>query len=211
MMYRMISFDLDGTLADTFPVILDSFHSTVQHFTGETIDDQQIFDTFGTNEQGMLHSLLPDVPLDTASDYFYDAYQQAHEQLRQPFPGIVDLLKDLTSHGIQISLLTGKGQQSCDISLKMLGLTGYFNPILVGSPERNIKTDNLKRLVATQKIAPAELAYVGDATSDIKASQAAGIHCFSAAWSPSVQLDALKAVNADVYESVADLRKKLLD
>lgn len=210
-MYHMISFDLDGTLADTFPVILKSFHSTVQHFTGEQIDDQQIFDTFGTNEQGMLRSLLPDVPLDTASDYFYEVYQRAHENLRQPFPGIVDLLKELTNHDIQISLLTGKGQQACDISLEMLGLTGYFKPVLVGSPDRNVKTDNLKRLLTTQHLAPKELAYVGDATSDIKAAQAAGIHCFSAAWSSSTQLAPLKAVNADIYETVADLQAKLLN
>lgn len=210
-MYQMISFDLDGTLADTFPVILKSFHTTVQHFTGEKIDDQQIFDTFGTNEQGMLRSLLPNVALDTASDYFYEAYQQAHENLRQPFSGIVDLLQDLTHHGIQISLLTGKGQQACDISLKMLGLTGYFNPILVGSPKRNVKTDNLRQLLSTQHLAPNQLAYVGDAVSDIKAAQAAGIHCFSAAWAPSTQLAPLKAVNADIYESVSALETRLLN
>ncbi|MFC6253438.1 HAD family hydrolase [Secundilactobacillus hailunensis] len=211
MMYRMISFDLDGTLADTFPVILKSFHSTVKQLTGQVIDDQQIFDTFGTNEQGMLKKLLPNVSLDTASDVFYQAYEQAHQALRQPFPGVLNLLQALKDNGIQISLLTGKGQRSCDISLKMLGLTGYFKPILVGSPERNVKTDNLQSLLTTQHLAPNELAYVGDATSDIKAAQAANVHCFSAAWSSSVQLDALKTVNADIYEAVADLQTKLLN
>ncbi len=93
----------------------------------------------------------------------------------------------------------------------MLGLTGYFKPVLVGSPDRNVKTDNLKRLLTTQHLTPNELAYVGDATSDIKAAQAAGIHCFSAAWSPSTQLAPLKAVNADIYETVADLQVKLLN
>lgn len=209
-MRRMISFDLDGTLADTFPVILPAFRQTVQHFTGRTIHDQEILATFGKNEQGMLQELLPEVPLATASAVFYQAYQRAHENLQQPFPGVRSLLDDLRAHGVGLALITGKGQRSCDISLTMLGLTGYFEPILVGSPAHDVKTANLKRLLAAQNLAPSELAYVGDAVTDIQAAQAAGIHCYSAAWAPSAQPAQLGAMHADMYATVSALQDALL-
>lgn len=209
-MIRMVGFDLDGTLADTFPVILAAFRQTVQHFTGQQIDDHQIFATFGKNEQGMLQELLPDVSLTEASDVFYQNYQHEHQTLREPFPGILSLLDALKSRGIGLALITGKGRRACEISLERLGLTGYFAPVLVGSPDRDVKTANLKKLMATSHLAAAELVYVGDAISDIQAATAAGIHCYSAAWSPSAQPAALVATHADLYDTVSALQAALL-
>ncbi|MFD1392923.1 HAD family hydrolase [Lacticaseibacillus jixianensis] len=210
-MIRMIGFDLDGTLADTFPVILPAFCQTVQHFTGRQIDDQEILATFGKNEQGMLADLLPDVPLAASSAVFYQAYQEAHARLRTPFPGILKLLAALEAHGIAVALITGKGQRSCEISLTQLGLNGVFAPILVGSPDHDVKTANLKKLLTMSHLAPSELAYVGDAVSDLQAAAAAGVHCYSAAWAPSAQPAQLVAAQADLYYSVAALQAVLVD
>lgn len=38
-MYKMIAFDLDGTVAETFPVIFDSFRKIVYKYTHKRIDD----------------------------------------------------------------------------------------------------------------------------------------------------------------------------
>ncbi len=209
-MLRVIGFDLDGTLAETFPVIFDSFRETVKQFTGKTIDDQVILATFGVNELGMLKQLLPDVDLKTASTAFYQAYRKAHEQLRTPFPGIVDLIRELQERGIETPLVTGKGREACQISLEMLGLTDLFATVLTGSPERNIKTDNFNDLLANRNLQTNELAYIGDTVGDIQSAEGAGIHCFSAAWSKFAKLDELASVHADSYRTVTELRQRLL-
>ena len=43
-----ILFDFDGTLANTTPLILATFHKTLGHFApGKTFTDQDIISTFG--------------------------------------------------------------------------------------------------------------------------------------------------------------------
>ena len=48
MAVRGILFDFDGTLANTTPLILATFHQTLDHFVPERkVEDQAIINTFG--------------------------------------------------------------------------------------------------------------------------------------------------------------------
>ncbi|EHO53085.1 hypothetical protein [Lentilactobacillus kisonensis] len=53
-MKKIIAFDMDGTTAETFPVIFDSFRKTVHDYTDKWISNQVILAQFGANEIGML-------------------------------------------------------------------------------------------------------------------------------------------------------------
>lgn len=53
-MYKLIGFDLDGTLADTIPMCIKAFRNSVSPYTGHILNDEEIVKTFGLNEIGMI-------------------------------------------------------------------------------------------------------------------------------------------------------------
>ncbi|KRM76513.1 HAD family hydrolase [Secundilactobacillus collinoides] len=98
-MLKMVAFDIDGTLAETFPVIFEAFRKTVFDYTGKTVSDQTILATFGVNEVGMLRELAPGAPASIMDD-FYQNYRDAHRVLSGPFRGVQEVLQTLREAGV---------------------------------------------------------------------------------------------------------------
>lgn len=208
MTYKAVAFDLDGTIAETFPVIFDAFRKIVYRYTHQEIDDQAILATFGANEIGMLKKLIPGVKDDILDD-FYRQYRASHAQLTQSFSGIKDLIATLKSHGVMVPMVTGKGDVSCRISLETLGMVDQFEPILIGSPKGSNKAANFKKILAQYQLTADQLAYIADMAGDVQACREAGIACYSAAWSRYANVDKLREVNDQVFMTVADLAAAL--
>ncbi|GEP24539.1 HAD family hydrolase [Lentilactobacillus diolivorans] len=203
-MYKVVAFDLDGTIAETFPVIFDSFRKIVYKYTNKLVDDKTILATFGANEIGMLKKLIPDAPKNILDD-FYKKYRESHRQLTKPFDGITKLIDWLKNNDVIIPMVTGKGSISSQISLEQLGMSDTFSPVLIGSADGPNKIDNFKKLLKQYQITPDEMAYVADTVGDVKACREVEIACYSAAWSKYADAEKLKLVNENVYPSVADL------
>ena len=139
---------------------------------------------------------------------FYSIYEQMHTICLQPFVGIRELITDLKEKSIITPLITGKGQRSCDITLRHFEMETLFDTIYVGSPERNNKAESMVKLMANYNIQPTEMVYVGDEFSDITACCKVGVRCLSAAWeaSPSKMEKLEKENQGYVFSSVESLR-----
>ncbi|KRK88300.1 HAD family hydrolase [Lentilactobacillus sunkii] len=210
-MEKIIAFDMDGTVAETFPVIFDSFRRTVHDYTGKWISNQVILATFGANEIGMLKELVPDYS-DEVLKTFHENYRRAHLQLRHPFEGIEKLIKELHERKVITPMITGKGEQSLQVSLDSLGLSDSFSPVLSGSPDGSIKAKQFGDVIKQYGATKEDMAYIGDAPSDVTACNEAGIKCYSAAWSINAKTKELEKLNPDdTYTSVDQLREKLIN
>lgn len=207
-MLKMVAFDIDGTLAETFPVIFEAFRKTVFDYTGKTVSDQTILATFGVNEVGMLRELAPGAPASIMDD-FYQNYRDAHRVLSGPFSGVQEVLQTLREAGVRTAVVTGKGAESCEITLSALNLTSAFAPVLTGDPDHPNKAAQFQKLLTDEGLQPDELVYVGDTAGDLKNCREVGIHCYSAAWADSVKLEELKSAGADIYLMVSDLQRQL--
>ncbi|GHP14946.1 phosphoglycolate phosphatase [Lentilactobacillus fungorum] len=210
-MEKIIAFDMDGTTAETFPVIFDSFRKTVHDYTGKWISNQVILAQFGANEIGMLKKLIPNYS-DEVLETFHRNYHSAHMLLRKPFDGINDLLHMLHDHHVITPMITGKGEQSLQTSLEALGLVDQFDPVLSGSPDGSIKASQFTQVLNQYDLPKEQMAYIGDATSDVKACNDAGIKCYTAAWSINAKPAEMEKLNPhEVFTSVEQLRDRLLE
>lgn len=54
---KIIAFDLDGTIADTLPMCLAAFRKAVQPYVARTLTEEEIMQTFGLNEEGMIRQV----------------------------------------------------------------------------------------------------------------------------------------------------------
>jgi pyrophosphatase PpaX len=187
MNLRGIIFDLDGTLADTLPVCVQSFQTTIEHFRGRRPDPEEIYALFGTNEEGILERSVPG-RLEETLPYFLSVYEDLHSSCQKPFPGIQHAFETILSKNMTAAIVTGKGQHSAAISMRILGLDRYVNLVETGFQDRADKPRCINRVLHSWNYPPSQAAYVGDAAYDMLAAQEAGVLPLGAAWAESSEL-----------------------
>ncbi len=199
-----IVFDLDGTLADNLPVVMQAYRRTFKQFTGRTYSDADIVALFGPNVEGIIRREVPDV-CDEAVKAFYRALDQAYRGHDVTLPGMVDVLAALKQKRIRQAVVTGGSAGSAAITLKHLGLSDYFERVETGSAHGDRKAEAIAKVVADFRVEPCKAAYVGDSPHDVEAARQAGVAPLAAAWSRSAGhfVDALRQVQPlEVFESV---------
>ena len=179
---KLVAFDLDGTIGDTIPLCIRAFKKTVTPYIGHELSDDDVIQTFGLNEQGMIGSIIDTPHKERALEDFYTIYKNLHEQMcPRPFPGIRELITDLKQSGIIVALITGKGSKSCDITLQQFDMNTF------------------------------EVVYVGDTIADIMACKTIGVDCLSAAWGVSeMAAQDLVRHNKNVFYDIPSLHNCLL-
>ncbi len=209
-MLQAVIFDLDGTIGDTLPICIQSFRQAVEPLTGRRLSDQEIIREFGPSEEGTLRRMVPE-HYDRALESFLEHYRENHRTCTEPFEGIRTLLEDLKKSGKKVGLVTGKGAQSCEITLEQFGLEGVFDAVDTGSPEGNRKAEAIRRMLGYFAVSPEDAVYVGDAPSDVTESRKAGIPVISAVWADTADMDAITRVQPDAIAADVGSLRKFLD
>jgi pyrophosphatase PpaX len=183
-----------------------AFRSAFEQFLGYRWADEEIKALFGPTEEGSCRQAVPDNWKGCLEAYL-DAYERAHTELTEPFPGIEAALRLLKERGVATALLTGKGPASTHISLEYLGLEPYFELVETGSPDGPIKPKSLKKVLAEWDMDPHEAAYVGDSAYDVEAAAEVGMITLGAAWAEDSTVHGahptkLEAIFCDVSDFV---------
>jgi phosphoglycolate phosphatase/pyrophosphatase PpaX len=110
-----VIFDLDGTIGDTVPLCIKAFRKAIEPLIERLVSDEEIIATFGPSEEGTIMALAPEFYEEGVTNYL-KYYEQYHDMCPNPFEGIEDILRILKEKGIHISMVTGKGKYSTDIS-----------------------------------------------------------------------------------------------
>lgn len=211
-MIKLVAFDLDGTIGNTLPMCIQAFKKATQPYIGHELSDEELAHTFGLNEEGMIGCVVDEPYRQQALHDFYVIYKNLHQEMcPTPFEGIRELIALLKQKGIIVVLITGKGINSCDITLNQFNMKTCFAKVITGNAERNIKSEALKGLLYDYHLAANEIVYVGDALSDIVECRKANVMCLSAAWSiPQSEATALESSNPkNVFYSILSLSEYL--
>lgn len=208
-MVKMVAFDLDGTLCDSIPMCIKAFCEAVSPYADHEITEKDVIETFGLNEIGMIKAVV-NQNWEQALHDFYQYYEKLHYMCSEPFPGICELIEFLQKKQIIVVLITGKGEKSCNITLKKLGLNNTFVEITTGSEKNPNKAESILYLMEKYSVKADEFYYIGDAVSDVIACNKAGVTCLSAAWTELSNVEKLQKINSPyVFEYITELNKFL--
>ena len=212
-MIKLAAFDFDGTLADSVDFCLTCFDEVFARFMGSSAPSREdIYQTFGMNEPGVIrHFMGGFVP--EAEEYFYQLHREKHLQYcSDVYCGCRELLDFLQEKSVLMTILTGRSETTCNISLQILDIEKYFINIQTGSPERNDKTAQMLNLLKKYDLKADEMVYIGDALSDAEAAHLAGVKCLSAAWAKSARISELEKINPGlVFTQVKDMQQYIAD
>lgn len=210
--YTTLIFDLDGTLADTLPLIYESFNDALGPVLKRQLAPEEIRGLFGPPDNYLIRNLLDPEQQDAAIERYLATYRRRHQDLVTLFEGMGDLLAEAQSAGSRLAVVTGKSRSTALMTLEMLGILDRFEVVYAGDDVERQKPDPMALKMALDDMAhddPAHAAMIGDSAADVIAGRAAGMATIGVLWGSPDHTDLLAAGPEAVCATVAELRREL--
>ncbi len=196
-MKKAFIFDFDGTLSETFPLILESVDIAYRRLGLVPPTKEVLFANFGPSERGMIKRITPDRADELFSQYLKASEEIIAERGLKAFDGIEEVLAALKSAGVKIALITGKSEESLRLTLAAIGLGKYFDLLKWGDESGSVKPRRLREVLSDFALMPEDAVYIGDSVQDIKDCREVGVPILSAAWADCADVSALEAQSPD--------------
>ena len=169
--YDAILYDLDGTLTDSIPLIMNCFHLAYMDVLGEvTRSDDDLMSYIGKP----LIDTFADVHDEKTAKALFESYLRINEELLRKdelklFSGIRDSLIRLHDAGIRQGIVTSKRRVSLMITIDLNDLAWLFEQMTVCEDTKNHKPDGEPLVYTAKQMGITDMSrilYVGDATVD---------------------------------------------
>ena len=177
--FRNIIFDLDGTLIDSFPGILESLgHAVTQ--VNPSLDLTDLKTHIGPPLPEMLSRMWPQHDEEIRKKVLYEFrsdYNNRGFLFSVAYPGIPEALHQFQALGIALFVLTNKPKAPTRRILAHLGLEFHFREILSPDsiqPPLSSKSEGALLLAKKHSLIASETLLVGDSPDDLKAARAVG-------------------------------------
>jgi len=204
--YSLAIFDLDGTLADSFPWFLRTINDVADRFGFRRVRDEDIEELWHASSREILSRL--EVPLWKLPAIARHARRLKAEAAAEIplFAGVEAMLRTLAANGVQLALVTSDSEANAREKLgDAAALFSHFDcaASLFGKPAK------FRRVVRRAGVAPAQVISIGDEVRDIEAARAVGIACGAVCWGYAAPA-ALRALEPDhMFEHMRDIAETL--
>jgi phosphoglycolate phosphatase len=182
MLAPLIVLDLDGTLIDTAPDLIDTLNLVFAREGLAPVAYNTARELIGGGARAMITRgiasegrVLEPSKLDQMFNDFIAHYSEHVADRSQPFPGLIAALDTLASAGYQFAVCTNKLERLSVLLLEKLNLADRFKAICgqdtfgIQKPDPEI----LRRTIAAAGGNPARTVMVGDSETDIRTARAA--------------------------------------
>jgi len=179
-----VVFDLDGTLVDTAPDLIETLNVVFTRDGLPPLDYAAARDMIGGGARRMIESalklqgrVLAEGVVDRLFADFVVHYGAHVADRSQPFPGLDAALDRLASRGCQFAVCTNKLESLSRLLLEALGLSRRFAAICGPDTFGMQKPDPeiLRRTIRATGGALQRAVMVGDSGTDIATARAAGV------------------------------------
>jgi phosphoglycolate phosphatase len=207
MRYKLVIFDFDGTLADSFPWFCRILNEVADRFHFRRTEPHEIdaLRTMGARDL-MRHFGIPAWKMPFIAHHIRKRKSRELDQTRL-FDGVDRMLRELSDAGIVLALVTSNSEPNARAIL------GTDNAKLVRHYECGVslfgKASRFRRVLRRSAFPAGDAICVGDEIRDLEAARRQGIAFGAVTWGYTVP-DALTAhTPALVFHSVGELAEKL--
>jgi phosphoglycolate phosphatase len=208
---RLVVFDFDGTLADTWRDLASALNRTLADAGLPPVSGPDVKAWIGDGALKLLSRALPPDErsgerLELHFERFRGHYDRNCLDTTDLYPGIAECLDALCGQA-ELAVLSNKPARFLDRIVEGLGLDKRFAAVVGGDSLGVTKPDPaaLHRLVERLAGRPDEIWMVGDSAVDIATGRAAGARTIGCAWGLR-SLEELSAAGADaLVDSPAEI------
>ena len=173
-------FDLDGTLADSFPWFVRELNGIADAFGFRRVGDDEIAGLRRASPREILKQLeVPLWKLPRIASHMRRLKSEALGDIPL-FPGADAMLRALAAQGVRLALVSSDNEANVRQQLGS-GNAVLFSHYACGASLFG-KAAKFKRVIKQADIAPRDAIAIGDELRDIDAARAAGVHCGAVAW-----------------------------
>jgi phosphoglycolate phosphatase len=199
-MFKAVLFDLDGTLLNTLIDLADAMNASLAHFgyPAQPVEAYKYFigDAVETEaKRAMPASALaageagPESArnietIKKVADLSEQIYDKCWHKNTRPYPGIPELLSNLTRRNMPMAVLSNKPDNFTKIMVEKLLPHWHFEIVQGALPDIPVKPDPTSALQIAKrlKLLPEQFLYVGDTNTDMKTAVAAKMFPAGCLW-----------------------------
>ncbi len=187
MQYKLIIFDLDGTLLNTLGDLRNSLNTALatEGFPSQTLEETRAHIGNGIMRliSDSIHQEVPEEVLERIHKAFRAHYDTHCTCETRPYEGIPELLAELQKRGCRLAMVSNKVDHAVK-ALCEFYFPGVFDLCvgeLPGVP-RKPAPDSLLNVMKALGASPEETLYVGDSEVDALTAQNAGVPVALVTW-----------------------------
>ena len=185
--YNLILFDMDGTVADSDPMIREAMHILYDKYrNGVRTPDSEIIYFSGPPIRDTLKKEFPDLDQNFIYDEFHHESFKLYATHVFAYPHSKEVLLKLKQEGFKLGIVTNKIHGLTEYALTCIDLENIFDYIVGFNDVWKPKPDGEGILKAIEyfKTDKEHTLYVGDNKSDLDTANNAGVDCCLVSWGP---------------------------
>lgn len=131
MKNKYIIFDCDGTLLNTYPLIMESFKRTFKNYLPDySLTEDELNSFFGPSLRLTFLRYFDESMVDDVIKYYRKINRSLMPEWINVFEGIIDLLEYLKQNEYPISILSNKAYDMIMYGLELTNIAHYFDVVI---------------------------------------------------------------------------------
>lgn len=212
MFFRSVIFDLDGTITDSAPGIINSVEYALQKMSVRYYNKDELYSFVGPplHESFQKYCNCTEEESFTAVATFREYFSEKGMYENTLYPGMLQLLEDLFNKNVPLYIATSKPEFYCRQILHNFNIASFFKDIAGSSMDGSgtEKTEVIAALLKRNDVSEAVM--VGDRLHDIQGARSNGLYALGVVYGYG-SVDELKNARADyICEDITSLHDFLV-
>lgn len=200
---KLLLFDFDGTIADTFDDGFQILNKLAGEFGFRPLRKEDLEKARDMRTRELMKFL--GIPMTKMSRIARRGSEELHARMPgvKPLAGVPEILRELREAGFQLGIVTSNTEANVRMFLQKFDLDffSYFR----SSSKLLGKAHEIRAVMKASKVRAADILFIGDETRDIEAAQKAGVRIAAVTWGYNSRRS-IEAMKPDyIFDTTADL------
>ena len=216
MKYKLVIFDLDGTLVNTIADLGAATNEAlrVKGLPGHSLEEYR--GMVGNGVRKLVMRAMPEAmredeqAVDALLEVFLAYYIDHIDERSRPYPGMPELLAELQAKGVLLGVASNKFQAGVEKLVGRMFPDIRFTTVLGSRPGAPLKPDPavVEEIRTQAGVSVQETVMVGDSATDVATAANAGVACVAVSWGFRTRTELGDA--PQIVDTASELRALLL-